>query len=186
MTNKPQAASEKGMDFNDIPQFPHAHYEIDVFWTYLEEHIQHQTEERVAPLDLEPDFQRAHVWTEAQQVAYVEYALRGGEVGRNLTFNCPGWGRDYRGPYTIVDGKQRLEAVRKFLRNDLRVFGHRYKEFTGKLRTLSHTFKWRVCSLKTRDEVLDLYLGINAGGTPHTAEEITRVQNLKGKSTSKP
>lgn len=52
----------------------------------------------------------------------VNFILKGGDSGRTLYFNCPGWMKDFKGPYVIVDGKQRLEAARKFVRNELSVF----------------------------------------------------------------
>ena len=39
-------------------------------------------------------------------------------------------------------------------------------------------FKFRVCVLPTRKEVLQLYLNINAGGTPHTEEELNLVHAM--------
>lgn len=168
--------------FSDILQFPRAHYEVTVGWEYLEEHIKSQSNPEVgAVLNLNPDFQRAHVWIQEQQIAYVEYVLKGGEVGRNLTFNCVGWMEDWRGPYEIVDGKQRLEAVRAFLRNDFKAFGHHYKEYTDKLRITSAYFNWRVCSISDRAQILQLYLNINAGGTPHTKQELNKVRKMLNK-----
>ena len=138
--------------FRDIPLFPRAHYEVDVDWHFLESFISRAIKED--GLNLDPDFQRAHVWTREQQVAYVEYILKGGEVGRNLTFNAKGWGYDLvTGSYEIVDGKQRLEAARAFLRDDFPVFGHYRSEYTDRMR-LHAGFKWRICSLETRQEVL--------------------------------
>lgn len=169
--------------FQDIPQFPTSYYQIDVDWHYLEDHIKRAIESD--GLNLEPDFQRSHVWTTQQQINYVEYILKGGEVGKNLTFNAPGWQTHIEiGPYEIIDGKQRLEAVRKFLRNDLRVFGILFSDFTGHLR-LFHSFKWCVCSLETRAETLQLYLNINAAGTPHTEEELNRVREMLKAEKSK-
>lgn len=159
----------------DIPKFPRAHWQVNVGWEYLETMIADWV--RDYNLNLEPDFQRAHVWTEQQQRAYVEYVLRGGEVGRALTFNCPGWTTTLSvGAYEIVDGKQRLEAVRRFMRDELVVFGSRRSEFTGRLR-IFHDFEWRVCELD-RKGVLELYLNINGGGTPHTRAELDRVRAL--------
>lgn len=164
--------------FADIPRFPHAAYEVDVSWKDLETTIKHYVERD--GLNLDPEFQRAHVWKPEQQVAYVEYVLRGGEVGKNLTFNCPGWQTNLTkiGPYEIVDGKQRLEAVRRFMRDELRAFGHLRSEYTDHIRLHIGGFKWRICSLETRAEVLELYLNINAGGTPHTKEELEKVRKL--------
>lgn len=42
----------------------------------------------------------------------------------------------------------------------------------------SHTVKLNVNDLKTEREVLQWYIDMNAGGTPHTMEEIDRVKKL--------
>ena len=177
----------KPIYFSDIPPFPSHRYEVNISWDYLEQHLHDEMNpgDGMAALNLDPDFQRAHVWTETQQREYVEYVLRGGEVGRSLTFNCVGWGGDYRGPYEIIDGKQRLEAVRKFMRSELRVFGFLRRDFGGRMRIAQSDFRWRVCSLETKAEVLQLYLNINAGGTPHTAEELNKVREMLGAEINK-
>lgn len=173
------------LSFQDIPLFPRAHYQVNVEWRYLETQItEHERSdvEGIAPLNMNPDFQREHVWHEHQQRAYVEYCLQGGEVGRVVTFNCKGWGRSFDGPYEIVDGKQRIEAVRKFMRSELKAFGQYFKDFGGVMRMMQADFLWSVCALETREEVLQLYLNINAGGTPHTKEELDRVRALLTKA----
>ncbi|NJN70894.1 MAG: hypothetical protein HC801_11900 [Nitrospira sp.] len=164
-------------NFADIPLFPRAHYEIDVGWQYVEMALKEWDGDN-SLLVLDPDYQRAHVWTREQQIAYVEYSLRGGEVGRSIVWNCPSWGYRFDAPIELVDGKQRLEAVRSFMRGDLPAFGHYYPEWKGQMRGVVAGLKFRVCSLETREEVLQLYLNINAGGTPHTAEELDRVRNM--------
>jgi hypothetical protein len=162
--------------FNDIPQLPKAHYEIDVDWTHIEKALKGYVEDY--GLDLNPDFQRAHVWTTPQQTAYVEWILRGGETGRVLFFNCPGWDHVVTGVMTLVDGKQRLEAVRAFMRDELPAFGRLKSEYTDRLRVILVSFKFRIAALATRRDILEWYLAINSGGTPHTPEELKRVQNL--------
>jgi hypothetical protein len=141
--------------------------------------------ENIAPLNLDPDYQRAHVWTREQQIAYVEYMLQGGEVGRAITFNCPGWMGDWRGPFELVDGKQRLEAARTWMNDEFKTFGHYFSEFEEPRRLPDLNFDFRVCKLASREEVLRLYLNINAGGTPHTAEELERVRALLRKAEKK-
>lgn len=164
--------------FRDIPQFPHCSYRCDVSWNYLEYHIERQSDEGAAPLDLDPDFQRAHVWTPKQQTEYVEYILKGGTSGRELYFNCTGWMSDYRGPYVIVDGKQRLEAVRRFMRGEIPAFGVKRHDYTDDPNMLVARFSWNIAALETRAEVLEWYLQFNAGGTMHTREELERVEAL--------
>lgn len=64
-----------------------------------------------------------------------------------------------------------LEAVRAFLRDEFTAFGSLRSEYTDHMR-LHLGFKWRICGLATRAEILQLYLNINAGGTPHTQSEL--------------
>jgi len=160
---------------DDIPgRYPRANYEVNATWPHLESWLRMMNEDN--RLNLNPDYQRAHVWTEAQQVSFVEYALRGGEGGQVLYWNAPGWMRGGEGPIELVDGKQRLQAVRKFIAGDLKVFGHRMEKPSDL--GLYYSFRMKVCSLETRADVLRWYLAINAGGTPHTPEELDRVRAL--------
>lgn len=170
----------------DIPQLPRAHFSVDVPWSDLERQLARwdetwtdtETGTRCGGIDLDPDYQRAHVWTRAQQVAYVEYTLMGGEVGQSITWNNPTWDRGFREPTVLVDGKQRLEAVRAFLRDDFPVFGHVLSDFEDGLRGFHPALKFQVCCLRGREAILQLYLNINAGGTPHTEDELDRVRAL--------
>ena len=41
--------------------------------------------------------------------------LRGGASGMNIYTNCPGWMSGSHGDFVLVDGKQRVDAVCKFL-----------------------------------------------------------------------
>lgn len=173
-----------GINYKDIKKFTHdAGYVVNVSWDYLETHLQHYRdtmEKRGEVMELDPDFQRGHVWTEDKQTAYVEFCLRGGKSSRDIQFNCPGWMNDHRGPLVLVDGKQRLEAVRKFMRNELRVFnGNLLSEIEG----ISHgvrrsDFVFKVNSLPTRAQVLTWYLELNSGGVVHTEDELARVRQL--------
>ena len=167
-----------GPRFRDIPQFPRAHYEIALPWSELVEWLDKQEARRLAPLNTSPDYQRGHVWSEAQQTAFVEYALMGGESSMALTANCPGWMNDWRGPYELVDGLQRLTAALRFLRGEIPAFGARIAEYADKIRMDEPSFRWRVLNLPTRAEVLKLYLLMNSGGVVHSPEEIARVRAL--------
>jgi hypothetical protein len=129
-------------------------------------------------LILEPDFQRGRVWTEEQQVKYVEHLLRGGRTGREIYFNRrDGWdnAKNKAYPTELVDGLQRLTAVLKFLDGNLKVFG----DYTvNSFQRLNVDLVFFTNNLKTRAEVLESYLQFNGGGTPHTKEELERVKKL--------
>lgn len=169
------------MKFDEIPQFTsYGSYEVNVSLAYLIEHIEsHKERGSGAALDLEPDFQRAHVWNDEQRIKFVEYVLRGGRACTTLYFNCKGWQRDYEGPYVIVDGKQRLNALLKFLNNELPIFGgHCLEDFEGRLMHCHGGIKWHVNNLETREEVLQWYLDLNEGGVVHANEELDKVRRM--------
>lgn len=177
----------KKYKFYDIPLFTkRASYSVTIPWNHLEATIERDIEE--TGLNLDPDFQRAHVWNETQQKRYVEFVLRGGHSSRELLFNCPGWQTFGKlGKYVLVDGKQRLEAVRKFMRNELSIFDNGMlknkhplflKDFDGHPDIISANFLWSVNDLKTRAEVLQWYLDLNSGGVVHSKDEIEKVKKL--------
>lgn len=43
---------------------------------------------------------------------------------------------------------------------------------------MKHTLRLNVNNLKTEKEVLQWYIDMNVGGTPHTLEEIERVKKM--------
>lgn len=163
--------------YADIPQFTRdGNWQCDYRWDKGIEAIQ----EWVAQdnLQLNPDFQRLHVWTEAQQIAFIEFFMRGGKTGNVIYLNHPGWQRGYKGEFVLVDGKQRIEALRRFRDNEIPLFGSFISEFTDKPTWTDCTLKINVNTLSTRAEVLQWYLDMNSGGTPHTAEEIEKARKL--------
>lgn len=136
-------------------------------------------------LILDSEFQRGHVWTEKQQIAFIEYFLKGGMSGRDLYFNNPNWYNQRNNEYTdyvCVDGLQRITAVRRFLNNEIPAFGIYRKDFEDDffftLDIMHHSFNFHVNDLQTKEEVLNWYVEMNDGGTPHTKEEIDKVKAL--------
>ena len=171
--------------FRDVPKFTApGRYAVDVPLDRLSRWLDDLVRED--GLDLCPEFQRGHVWTEEQQVAYIEFLLRGGQTGRDLYFNNPSWHRSVpEGTYNAfvcVDGLQRITAIRRFVRNEIRVFGSYYLEYTDSLRLTMDTMRVHINDLKSEREVLQWYIEMNSGGTPHTSEEIERVRGLLEKT----
>ena len=168
--------------FKDIPKFTEdGHWQCDFDFKYLLKFIDEHVKEY--GLELNPDFQRGHVWTEEQQIAWLEYHLRGGKSGNTIYLNHPFW-NTVRKPkqgeysdYVCVDGLQRITAAQRFVHNEIKVFGSYFDEYEDKLRLVNNnTLILNVNDLKSEKEVLQWYVDMNAGGTPHTNEEIERVK----------
>ena len=165
----------------DIPKEPIAVWRTDVDPRQLVDMLEWWDREMPGGVELDPDFQRGHVWTPAQRSAWMEHVLQGGMGGRELTFNCPRWQRTgCKGPIVLVDGKQRIETVRKWLSGRLPAFGRKIEEWedwkTYGIR--AQLLQVRMHVLETRTELLGWYLRHNGGGTPHTRRELERVQRM--------
>jgi hypothetical protein len=171
----PKIEEEKNaVRFQDIQQYPKAKYAIDVILSDTERIITRWEEEY--GLELCPEFQRGHVWTEQQRERYLEFLLRGGQSGPIL-FNHPGWMTSFKGSLVLVDGLQRLTAVLKFLRNETQAFGYLLNEYGDGI-PIDVTLRFEVNNLRTHGEVLQWYVDLNSGGTVHTPEEIERVRHM--------
>lgn len=172
------------MKFRDFVNFPETAYSVHVSWTYLDIWLKENINE--LKLNLDPDFQRGHVWTEEQQKKFIEFIVSGGSSGLILYFNHQNWGRSFDGDFVLVDGKQRINAVLRFLNNEFSIFDNVFcKDFEDQNYLRNFHFQVHIASLKTKKEVLNWYLLMNAGGTPHSKEEIERVTKMLEEEESK-
>jgi uncharacterized protein with ParB-like and HNH nuclease domain len=166
------------MKYRDIPQYTsQGNYSptmrLREFIKWIDENIEE------LGLQLNPDFQRGHVWTEEQQIKYIEHLLKGGRTANVIYFNHPNWMGSWKGDFVCVDGLQRTTAIQRFMNNEIPVFGIYLDEFEDKdymLRSIEIIVN--VNNLKTRKEVLQWYIEFNSAGTIHTEEEINRVKLL--------
>ena len=142
-------------------------------------------------LNLDPEFQRPHVWSEETKIKFIEFILRGGVV-QPMRFNSPVFGgethknhSDLSEDIVLVDGKQRLNAIMEFIDNKIAVFGGNYlSDFDNPdlvLRSTSITVQ--VNKLQTKHELYQWYLEMNEGQVAHTQEELDRVRNLMKAAT---
>ena len=169
------------MKFSDIPQFTHSgSYQIDVPLDFILRNL--DSYKKHDNLQMNPDFHRGNVWTEEQQIKYLEFFFRGGKSANVIYFNCPSYGRvtdkcDYP-DMVLVDGLQRLTAFIRFLNNEIPIFGTFYKDFEDSPRMSNSMLKFNINDLQTRAEVLRWYIEMNSGGVVHSSEEIERVKEL--------
>lgn len=179
-----------------IRPMPRATYTVDIHLSALEDFLARQQadiESMGGSFELEPDFQRGHVWNAGQRIRFVEGLLRS-TANCGLLFNCPGWERagvpggdipDHT--FQCVDGLQRLTAVRKFMAGEFSVFDELYAcDLQG---TPFDPRRYRVSvsvfEFNHRHDLLDFYIRLNRGGTVHSDEELERVQDLLEKALQK-
>jgi len=132
-----------------------------------------------------PEWQRGHVWTEEQQIAYIEYCftapLQGGSATEIIIaeqyFIGNGSDEDFHVKVFLVDGLQRTTAVRRFLKGEIKAFGktHDQYDFRGAV-----DFRVHMLKVKSEKEAIALYLSLNGTGTPHTEEELDKAKKFLG------
>lgn len=128
-----------------------------------------------------PDWQRGHVWTEEQQIAYIEFCFTNPLEGGNSTTIIlaemkTGTGDDFHVKKFLVDGLQRTTAVRRFMKGEIPAFGKFRDAYYIKRSTID--FRVHMLDIKKESEALELYLRLNGTGTPHTKEELKRAEKM--------
>jgi hypothetical protein len=178
------------MKISDIKRLIHCpHGETSTDFKWLPDMLEHFKSSY--GLDLDPEFQRGHVWDLKKKIKFIEYVLRGGTVPP-LRFNSPVFGghphaknSDLDESVVLVDGKQRLSAILEFMDNQFPVFGDVYlKDFDNPMLLCSQCrITYTVNKLQTRKELYQWYLEMNEGQVAHTDEELDKVrvmmENLK-------
>lgn len=161
-------------------------------------------------VDLAPPYQRGSVWTEDQQVELVRSLLARTPIPAIIVNNraTPAWlqangtsPREAGGPpYAVVDGRQRMEALRAWFRGDLAVPASwfaddevaetvdtddgpytTYDRLTlERRRNFNQEAKipYAAASLATEREEAELYLRVNGGGTAQTAADMANAAQV--------
>lgn len=168
------------LKFSDITQFPQGKHRETVSFHHIPGWInRHQIEadEGHYILDLSPAYQRDLVWTLSQKQQYLEYLLRGGRSGIDIWWNCPGYVDSYPpadelAVMELVDGKQRVETICSFLKNEFPIFKKYYaRDFEHQRFPVLFTF--HVLELSP-SEVVDFYIKFNSGGTAHSTADMEK------------
>ncbi len=138
-----------------------------------------------------PDFQRKYVWKPEQQSLFIESVL--------LNFPLPPLyiNKDTKGKYIVVDGRQRITTLRRFLKNEFKLQGLRaFPELNGKnfeeLIAINSEYQTKIEDKKLlvyliqptvpMEMVYDIFNRINTGGTQLERQEIRNCIYL-GKAT---
>lgn len=163
---------------------PTANYNVTIRLSRLESFLSEEIQE--IGLDLDPEYQRGLKWTEDQKVAYIEHLLTSNRISKTILIaHVRKSGDLHPGYYSLLDGKQRLNAMRSFVKGELRIFRHLFPEgvswddFSKEARLHPNaTFEWSIIPLTKMSQVYRIYTSTNYGGTFHTPEEIERVREM--------
>lgn len=142
-------------------------------------------------IKIDPEFQRNFVWKKTEMSQFVESII--------LNFPIPPLylNQNVKGELIVIDGRQRLTTLRKFLKNEFKLEGLKVlKHLNGKnfddLGALGNGFQAKIENKKmlvflikpsmSLKVVYDIFYRINTGGTQLKRQEI-RQSIYQGKST---
>ncbi len=117
-----------------------------------------------------PAWQRPLVWSEAQQIRFLESAWSGLGLGA-YTHNRVSYGDPLDN--LLIDGQQRLWALQRYLENAFPVFGFHWAETTPADRRafkMSRTFASYVTDSTDEAYLRSYYDLMNFGGVAHTED----------------
>jgi hypothetical protein len=147
--------------------------------------------------ELNTPYQRGSVWTENQRVALVKSLLLGLPIG-SVVLNHRGFQAEKL--YAVVDGKQRIEAIRAFFNSEFAVPAEWFAAdgvresftdtdgtekvfFSGLGKIQQHMFENSSfpaleAHVKSVAEEAEIFLLINSGGTAQTEADLTKAAGI--------
>jgi hypothetical protein len=134
------------------------------------------------PINLDPDYQRGHVWDDLHRSRFVGHLLEGGHVPQCVINSGPG------GDWPVaemVDGKQRVTACLKWADGEIgaelsdgrMIHAAQLNRRSRRKCSMSIGLEYGMVRL-SRVDALELYIRLNRGGVIHTDSEIDRVKAL--------
>jgi hypothetical protein len=134
--------------------------------------------------DVNPDCQRGYVWSLEDEVRLIDSVFNARDIGKFvfIKYNWPRTDDD------ILDGKQRLNTLVRFITNQFQYKGLYWNQLSRGDRGL---FEDRIVQYVELDgerlseaDKLEIFLNVNCAGVPQTEEHLTAIREklatLKG------
>jgi len=120
-----------------------------------------------------PPFQRPPVWSKRQAIRFIESAWLGLHLGTYVVNRVDRGSMFVKEDLWLIDGQQRLRAVKAYLEDEFAVFGFRWSWLNGLEKRRFDNMSFACALIHEGDEtkLRDLYNRLNFGGTSHKKSE---------------
>lgn len=129
---------------------------------------------RSGRLNLSPDYQRNNIWKIDKQTAFIESLFMGILIPPIYVVEIPGTNMLEESSYEVVDGKQRLTTIIKFLTNEISLHEKSleyYTDWFGEKKYIDITTEHKDLTNEMLSSVLDIYV-ITANSPEFTKYDI--------------
>lgn len=132
-----------------------------------------------------PEYQRDLVWTPKQKQDLVMSVLIDNPIGDFIFKETKSHlGATFH--YSVIDGQQRINALREFVTNQFPMEDGRYFSdllYWDQRRVFERRIMYYTVPNASLEVEIDIYIGRNKGGTAHTKEELKKAEKLLKKAS---
>lgn len=132
-----------------------------------------------------PEYQRDLVWSLKQKQDLIMSVLIDNPIG-DFVFKEVRINKGATFHYSVIDGQQRINALREFVTNQFPMEDGRFFSnllYWDQRRVFERRVMYYTVPNASLEDEIDIYLGRNKGGTAHTKKELDKaIKMLKNKS----
>lgn len=132
-------------------------------------------------VDFDVEYQREHVWELDDKVALIDSIFNNIDIGKFVFVQRDFSVRDKL--YEIIDGKQRLTAIREFNEDRFMYNGYYFSELShmDKNKFWNHSITYGYITNPSKEVIYDAFIKLNTCGKPMNTKHINKVKELLNK-----
>lgn len=130
-----------------------------------------------AGIDFEVEYQREHVWKTRDKVSLIDSIFNNIDIGKIVLVQL-----DYTHDiyYEVLDGKQRLSALRDFYEDRFKYNGYYYSELSRKDKNTfeNHSIAYGYLDNPSKEAIFKTFIKLNTCGKPMARKHLDHVEKL--------
>jgi hypothetical protein len=129
-------------------------------------------------VDFDVEYQREHVWELNDKIVLIDSIFNNIDIGR-FVFVCRNLGFEGK-LYEIIDGKQRLTAIKDFFEDRFKYNEFYFSEISNKDKNKfeNHPITYGYLDNPTKKAVLETFIKLNTCGKPMDVKHIDNVKKM--------
>ena len=130
-----------------------------------------------AGVDFDVEYQREHVWTTKDKVALIDSIFNNIDIGKIVLVQRPYTADIF---YEVLDGKQRITAIRDFYEDRFKYKGFYYSELSrmDKYKFGNHGITLGYLENPNKEAIFESFIKLNTCGKPMAKKHIDHVKHL--------